>query len=93
MTNSTDEEKKKTRENEKHKDRSIALDRALKMSYLFKIDHFEKIMTAVNQKNETDFTNYLKEGAQLSEVEAKWLWNYLKNYDESLYPYGAVTGW
>jgi hypothetical protein len=88
-----DEEKKRIRENEKHKDRSVALDRALKMSHLFKIDHFEKIMTAVNQKNETDFMNYVtsNQGAQLSPVEANWLWNYLKNYKEN--PNGAVTGW
>lgn len=94
---------------EKHRDRALALDRALKMSCLFKMKHFDKVMKPVYEyangsKPEPTAKQEFKDAcgknmgaAQLEDVEIEWLWNYLKNYKENLTDnaakVAAAPGW
>ncbi len=73
---------------EPNKDRAEALDRALRMAVLFRLENFDKVMQAV-RKNARDpmtakkeFDAALDSAGLNNQLQKEWLWNYLKEYSE-----------
>jgi hypothetical protein len=78
---------------QQHKDRAIALDRALKFAVLFRKETFPNIQALINtQKNELSVKGLRSAITQkvisengITEEELKWLENYLKHSTEYQY--------
>ena len=76
-------------------DREDAVDKAFEMAKMLNEVNFNKIQKALrklekNENAEEDIKQAVLD-AGLGETRAKWLANYLKNYDQSLLD--ADTGW
>lgn len=78
-----------TNDLEKHKDRAFALDRALRLSVLFKKETFVEIQKVLsNPTTAGDETAFIKAARTLdtglTDDELRWLHGYLKYFNKTL---------